>query len=164
MSEPPELLEFEGGWPTYEEKLYTVFLETFVNAGLSFRGWPVRAQYRRATHGKHFSFWHVISEAPDPRNRNEEDRIPDLDRCRRLRWIGWVIGLAGHPGVSWWENQRGRDTHVVIWAVANEFAVVLAKRKGYYTLKTAYCVSPRRRDVFQRECTAYWEKKKAEAP
>lgn len=164
MSEPPELVPFEGDWPVYEEKLYGVFLETFVNAGVSFQGWRVRAQYRPAVHGKHFSFWHVISEAPDPRNRNEEDRVPDLERCRRLRWIAWVIRRADQPGVSWWENQRGQDTHVVIWARANEFAVVLAKRKGYYTLKTVYCVSPHRRSVFERECQTYWGRKKAEAP
>jgi hypothetical protein len=164
MSEPPELVPFEGNWPTYEAKLYAVFLESFVNAKIFFRGWPVRAQYRPATRGMHFGFWHVISEPPDPRNRNEEDRVPDLERCRRLRWIPWTIEQAGQADVSWWENQRRRDRHVVIWDRANGFAVVLARRNGYYMLKTAYCVSPRRQGVFEKECQAYWKGKKAEAP
>ena len=152
---PPDLLEFTEEWSSYEDRLYQVYLETVVNAGLLFRSWPVKVLYRPETRGKGFSFWHVISEAPDHNNRNEDDRIPDLERCRKLRWVAWVIRNAGQDGFSWWENRRGSETRVVIWAEVFDFAVVLAKRNGYYVLKTAYCVKERRRASFARERDEY---------
>lgn len=162
MTQPPELTPFAGDWPSYENEIYTLYLRTVVHAGLQFAGAPVRAQFRPDTRGKGFSFWHLISEAPDRNNRNEDDRIPDLDRCARIGWVAWCIENAGTPGFSWWENERKRETHVVIWAEAHDFAVVLAKRitqegPRYYLLKTAYCLKPHRRAMFAKERDAYWK-------
>lgn len=144
----PPLMPFTGGqWPPYEDALYDVFLETVVDGGLSFRGLPIDVQFRPHTNGKGFSFWHIISEGP-----NEEDRTPDFRRCERIRWIAWMIQNAtSHSDLSWWENQRGQSTHVVIWHEAAEFAVILAKRKDYYLLKSAYCVRRHRADDFRKE-------------
>lgn len=158
MSAPPPLLPFEGDWLLYEEAVYEAFLETFVRPEIVFRGWRVSAPYRPESRGKHFSFWHVISEAPHPGNRNEEDRVPEIARCERIRWIAWAIDQAdaGADGVSWWENRRGRDTHVAIWAEHWDFAVILGKRRDYYVLKTAYCnLRPGRRRAFEKERAAF---------
>lgn len=159
MSEPPALLQFDGDWSSYEEIVYEAFLETFVRPGTQFRGLSVSAPFRPESRGKHYSFWHVISEAPHPGNRNEEDRIPDIQRCERIHWIAWAIEQAdaGQAEVSWWENRRGRDTHVVIWAEPWDFAVILGKRHNYYVLKTAYCnLRDSRRRAFERERAAFW--------
>lgn len=158
MSRPPSLIPFEGEWSAYEERIYEAFLDSFVRPEIVFRGWPVKAQYRPAFRGKGFSFWHVISEALSPINRNEADRIPDLRRCERITWIAWAIGCASaqRPGFSWWRNQRRGETRVVIWAEAHDFAVVLAERGGYYVLKTAYYgIKPHRRRSFEAERDAF---------
>lgn len=163
MSQSPELLPFGGEWEAYQDSVYEAFLQTFVRADVRFSGWRVKAQYRPETRGKGFSFWHVISEAPSRDNRNEDDRIPDLHRCERIRWIGWTIEQAqrGEAGFSWWENTRRRETRVVIWAESRDFAVVLAKRRGYYLLKTAYCdLKPHRRRSFERERDTFWQARK----
>lgn len=163
MSEPPALLPFEGDWSSYEEVVYEAFLDSFVRANITFRGGRVSAPYRPESRGKHFSFWHVISEAPHPGNRNEEDRVPDTRRCERIRWIAWAIqgADANQDGISWWENCRGRNTHVVIWAERWDFAVVLGKRRDYYVLKTAYCnLRPKRIRDFERERAAFWRAQK----
>ena len=163
MIDPPDLLPFDGDWELYEERVYEVFMDTFVRAGIRFQGARVSAQYRPETRGKGFSFWHVISEAPHPGNRNEEDRIPDPRRCERIAWIPWAIEHAsnGTDGFSWWENRRGRDTRVVIWAEAWDFVVILAKRRDYYLLKTAYCdLKPHRRRTFEKEREAFWQARK----
>jgi hypothetical protein len=123
----------------------------------------VSARYQPATRGKGFSFWHVISEAPSRDNRNEDDRVPNIRRCERIRWIAWAIEQAsrGEAGFNWWKNRRGRDTHVVIWAEDRDFVVILAKRRDYYVLKTAYCdLKPHRRSTFQRERDAFWRTRK----
>jgi len=51
---------------------------------------------------------------------------------------------------------RGRDTHVVIWARGHDFAVILAKRRDYYMLKTAYAeIKSGRRATFEGELRAF---------
>lgn len=149
----PELLPFQGDWPSYEDELYRVFVAEVVRSGLTFRGQRVSCQYRPPTRGKHFGFWHLISEG-----EKEEDRVPDLRRCERLRWVPWVIRNADSDArVSWWENQRGSNTHVVLWFEEEDFVVVLAKRADYYLLRTAYCVeNAHRRKGLQRERDAFW--------
>lgn len=154
MTKPPELLLFKGDWEEYENRIYQAFLDSFVRANIIFRGVPVKGQYRPATKGKGYSFWHVISETPHRDNRLEDDRVPDLRRCERIQWIGWVIDQAerGVEEVSWWENRRKGETRVVIWAEPWDYAVILAKRRGYYVLKTAFFgLKPHRRRSFERE-------------
>ena len=94
MNQPPALILFRGEWAHYENLVYQAFIDSFVKPDTRFQGWRVSAQYRPETRGKGFSFWHTISEAPDKKNRNEDDRIPDLRRCERIRWIRWVIDLS----------------------------------------------------------------------
>jgi hypothetical protein len=60
--------------------------------------------------------------------------------------------------ILWWENRRGSNTHVVLWFRAEKFAVILAKRKDYYLLKSAYPVRSEREKSFKKECKRYWEK------
>jgi hypothetical protein len=123
------------------------------------RGGMDASQYK----DKGFSFWHVISEAPDRQNRNEGDRIPDLRRCERIRWIAQAIQHAsnGTDGFIWWESQRKSEVRVVIWAEPWDFVVILAKRREYYLLKTAFCeLKPHRRRTFEREREAYWRSQK----
>jgi len=63
-----------------------------------------------------------------------------------------VINNAGKKELPWWENQRQGNTHAVIWAQAYDFAVVLAKRRDYYVLKTAYAeIKPHRWATFEKE-------------
>jgi hypothetical protein len=147
-------------WAAYEDAIYAVYLETVAHARLVFRGHPVKVRFRPETKRKGYGFWHLISEAPDPRNRNEDDRIPDLQRCERVRWVAWCIQNADSVGFSCWENRRDRETHVVIWAEAHDFAVILAKRftpdgPRFYLLKTAYCLRRHTIRKFTKERDAW---------
>ena len=143
----PELFLFHGDWDRYEDELYGIYLETIVRSGLTFGGVPVRSRYVPPTKNKGYSFWHLISEG-----EREEERIPDIRRCERIRWVAWLVRNAlSHPDVSWWENDRWGNTHIVIWHENENFAVILAKRTGYVLLKTAYWVKQYRRKDFERE-------------
>lgn len=163
MSVPPELMLWNGSnWETYEGAIYAAYLKTVAHARLQFRGDQVKVKFRPESKQKGYGFWHLISEAPDETNRNEEDRVPDIRRCERVRWVAWCIENAGKPGFPWWENQRGNETHVVIWAEAHDYAVVLAKRRtqegtGFYLLKTAYCLRNHSIRKFAKERDA-WRK------
>jgi len=162
VSSPPNLLLFDGDWPTYEERIYKAFMDSFVHANIRFHGWPVKSRYEPATRGKGFSFWHLISESQRPGDQ-ESDRTPDLRRCERIEWVAWAISAIerGVPNIKWWENKRRRRTSIVIWLEEYDYAVILAKRRKYYLLKTAYAdIKPHRRKTFQREFEAFWHTRK----
>ncbi|MDE2433068.1 MAG: hypothetical protein KGN37_09485 [Burkholderiales bacterium] len=168
MSAPPPLMplsDFGGDWARYEDAIYAVYLETVAHARLTLFEQPVKVRFNPTTKKKGYGFWHLISEAPAQDNRNEDDRTPDLARCERVRWVAWCIEHAEADGFSWWENQRGRETHVVIWAEAHDFAVVLAKRDTqdgtrYCLLKTAYCLRSHTIRKFTKERDAFWAARK----
>lgn len=152
----PDLLDFTGDWNAYVDEVYQAFLDDIVNGNLVFQEMKISCQYRPPTMGKHFGFWHVISEGDE-----EEERTPDLRRCERIRWIAYLIANAvSSDEISWWENKRGRNTHVVIWHEMGNFVVILAKRKDYYLLKTAYCVQTNRSRRFIRERDKFWQNQK----
>jgi len=156
-----------AGWEAYENAICAAYLKTVAHAKLTFCGSPIKVRFNPETKRKGYGFWHLISEAPDQNNRNEEDRIPDMRRCERINWVAWCIqnADANKPGFSWWENRRGSETHVVIWAEQHDFAVVLGKRHPteggrFYLLKTAYCINERTIRKFTKERDVWLASKK----
>jgi hypothetical protein len=134
---PPDLLlfaVFDGDWQAYEAELYRIFLNEIAKARLQFRGWPVNCRRIPEAHGRWTSFWHLVQEGPI-----EDDRLPDLRRCERIRWVRWVIeNAATHPEIDEWQNTRGTEVNTLLW-YREEYLVVLTQRQGYWLLKTAYC-------------------------
>ena len=105
----PELFLFHGNWQEYVDALYAIYEKEIVWGNLTFNGMPVKSQYRPPTDNKGYGFWHVISDGPV-----ETDRIPDLRRCERIRWIAWAINnVDTDQRIKCWKNRRGRDIHIV---------------------------------------------------
>ena len=151
---PPELVKFEafgGDWNAYEAELYRIFREEIARGGLRFRGQRVRCRRIPETDRRWFTFWHLVQEG-----RAEEDRTPDLRRCERIRWVRWVIENAeSHPEIYEWRNERRGKINALLW-YREEYLVVIAQRRNYWLLKTAYCTERRRRiAVLRRERDAY---------
>lgn len=154
MTTPPALLPFAaygGDWPAYEAALYQIFTEQLARGKLVFRGWKVSCRRLPEALGKWASFWHLIQEG-----KVEEDRLPDLRRCERLAWIAYVIeNWSTDNSIDAWENQRGSEVNVLLW-YQEEYLVILARRDGYWLLKSAYCTEKshriaslrRERDIF----------------
>lgn len=148
---PPDIIVFSGNtaeWESYQDKLFNVFKATIIDNRLFFQGLPVNPRRFPETRGKHFTFWHLISEG-----EKEDERTPDLRRCERIGWIAWVIKNHGnHPDISSWENRRGSSKNIVVWYEKGEFAVFLGKRNGYFLLLSAYPIMQEKRiRAFQRD-------------
>ena len=139
----PSLVSFsdhEGDWAAYEDALNAIFMQDLAHGKLQFRGWNVGCKRHDEYNGRWFTFWHLIQEG-----EVEEDRTPDLRRCERLPWVRWVVENAeAHSEIDIWENWRGTNQHLLMW-FREEYLVVLAKRNGYWLLKTAYCTDKRGR-------------------
>jgi hypothetical protein len=162
MSALPDFLEmadFPGDdylsrWNAYVEAIYQVYSREVAYGRLTFRGQPVRCQYRPETNGKHFAFWHMMQEAA--LGKREEDRTIDLERCRRVRWIAWAIQNAGNDSAIRVFKQAARagETSWVLWLHEDAYAVILWERNGYFLLKTAFNVRTHKEREFTRDWSA----------
>lgn len=133
---PPDLQIFSGNtdeWGDYQNGLYQIFHKTLITDKPTFQGLSVTTRFLPSTNGKHFTFWHLISEG-----EIEEERTPDLRRCERVSWIGWLIKNCNHPNIFFWESGTGKRRATIIWCEKLDFAIILSKRSNSYLLKTAY--------------------------
>lgn len=164
MSSLPKLLEvdhcpgddYASRWKFYIEAIYQLYLETVAFGKLQFRGKRVNCQFRPETHGKHYAFWHMMQEGSG--NRGEDDRTPDLERCRRVNWISWVIQSAesGSPAVRIFpQTARGSEKPWALWLHEHHYAVIVWERNDYFLLKTAFMVKPHKAKEFERDWKAF---------
>ncbi|MEO3475965.1 hypothetical protein AAFN86_29240 [Roseomonas sp. CAU 1739] len=134
---PPDLLPFnafDGDWAAYEAALHSIFIKEIARGGIMFGAATVSCRRLPEASGRWASFWHLVQEGPV-----EDDRLPDLRRCERIRWVRWVIeNAATHAEIDMWENRRGSELNTLLW-FREEYLVVLGQRQGYWLLRTAYC-------------------------
>ncbi|OGW55699.1 MAG: hypothetical protein A2Y81_05810 [Nitrospirae bacterium RBG_13_43_8] len=149
---PPLVLfsKYEGNWERYLEAIYNYFKQDFLDNRPSFRGRRLGLKKHPLEQGKEATFWHFIQEGP-----NEDDRIPDIRRCERIRWPKPVIENADKSVIKIWENKRKNDKRILLWLEGQEYLVVLAERKGYLLPWTAYLViEEHRKKKLQKEYEA----------
>ena len=160
----PPLVEFGGDWQEYEDTLYPIYMDTIVHGTLVFEGKNVRYERYPTYKDKDYSFWHITSTGS-----NEEERVPEFDRCERIRWVSWLIeNYRSDPRISWWENKRGAKTHIIVWFddedIDESFAVILKKLSGFVLLKSAYCIRGHRRATFVKEREEFLLAQKQQKP
>lgn len=153
---PPALVPFTafgGNWAAYETELHRIFMQEIAHGGIRFGGAVVSCRRYPEAARRWASFWHLVQEGPV-----EEDRMPDLRRCERIRWVRWLIeNAATHGDIDVWQNTRRTETNTLIW-YREEYLVILGQRRGYWLLRSAYCTEKsgriaqlrKERDAFRR--------------
>src|SRR3546814_6601574 len=92
-------------WPAYETELHRIFIAEIARGGIEFDGFRVNCRRLPEAAGRWASFWHLVQEG-----RVEDDRLPDLRRCERIRWVRWVIENAtANAEIDIWQNTRGTE-------------------------------------------------------
>lgn len=130
--------DYNGDWDKYLAALYQFFQNDFIKSKPLFRGTSVGITKHPYSQGKVSTFWHLISEG-----KIEEERTPDFERCKRIRWPRAIIENHSDSVVQVWETMRGREKRILIrFIFENEdYLVVLAEHKGTILLITAYLVT-----------------------
>jgi len=139
-------------------RLYKFYLDEIINAKLTFLEMPIRFQFRPPNNGMHFGFYHLITEG----GVTEEDRKVNFKRCQRIPWIPYI--LRSHNDflkIKCWENSRGSSQHIVLWLHQHDYSLILARRKGFFLLKTAYPIeSKHRMRAFEKESKIFPDPRK----
>lgn len=148
MNSIPPFEEFTGDWKSYVSSLYSIFSYDFIRGQPVYLGLKVKVKYFPPSNGKAYRFWHLIqTDNETDGTSTENERIPDLERCKRIRWISWVIENAkSNPDIYCWSEENRGDHDIVLWFECERYLVILSVRKGYYLLKTAYYVDTGRFD------------------
>jgi len=143
--------DYDGNWEKYVEVLYEYFKNDFIRQRTLFQGIKLSLKRYPMSQGKEATFWHLISEG-----KTEEDRIPDLRRCERIRWPRPIIKNSKETSIKLWKNQRRGETRICLWLEDQEYIVILAERKDYVLLWTAYMVTENhRKRKLQKEFENY---------
>jgi hypothetical protein len=132
------LNQYEGDWHKYIEAVYKYFKEDFIDSRPRFVDRTVRTKRHPLYQNKEYTFWHITSEG-----KKEEDRVPDIRRCERIRWPRPIIEYCTSDFIRCWPNKRGREKRIILWCYEEDYVVVLADRKKYVLLWTAYMVTYR---------------------
>jgi len=130
------LAQYDGDWSRYVKAVYQAFHDDFIASQPKYKGGWVRTRRDPMSSGKEWGFWHCVSEG-----NVEDDRVPDLRRCERIRWVRAIIENHTDSQIDVWvrnDGRRGRKVH--LW-FGEEYLVVLGERqKGRrYQLITAFC-------------------------
>lgn len=136
----PELLflnDYGGDFKRYFEIVYAEFEQDFIRTSVYFYGVRVSTQkHPLVDNVLHRTFYHITHEGED-----ESNRSPDISRMERIRYPKYIIENCPHSKLLIWENQRGRDTRVLIFNEEESYLVVLTKRPDYYLFWTAYPIT-----------------------
>jgi len=151
------LQDHNGDWNRYVAALYVYFKQDFMDSAPIFEGKSLALKRYPLNQGKEATFWHIISAG-----KAEQDRLPDLRRCERIRWPCPIIEHSPEPVIKIWENQRKGEMRVCLWLERQEYLVILARRKTYTLFWTAYPVTqPHAKRKLQKEYEAYSKAKAA---
>lgn len=127
--------EYGGDWNRYLDALYAFFKRDFIDSRPAYNGVTLALKRHPVIQNKEATFWHIISEGD-----SEADRLPDMRRCERIRWPRPVIEHSDDTAIKIWANERRGEKRICLWLEDAEYLVILAERKGYILLWTAYAV------------------------
>ena len=116
--------------------MYAIFEKDFILSQPLYDEKKVSAQKFPEVDGVHRTFYHITHEGEDEGNRQ-----PDLRRMERIRFPRFIIDNNANSEILVWENNRGRDTRIILYSDLENYVVVLTKRPGYYLFWTAYLVT-----------------------
>ena len=136
---PPLILmrDHASSWAVYVEAVYQFFRQDFYASPLLFRGTRVSCRRDPICQNKEAGFWHCTSEG-----RDEANRTPDLRRCERITWLRAIIEHAGSDDrIDVWHNTLRGEVRYYLW-FDEEYLIVLADRRKYFQLITAFTTEP----------------------
>ncbi len=135
-----ELKDFNGDWNLYENYLYNIFSDHFLNSNPVFMGKPVLPRKHPIYNGKYESYFHITCG----HYRDIEERVPDFRRCERIKWPKAMIDntecncLGNCDNYCIWKKQYRNTFRYSLLLKSEKYLVILEERVKYFVLVSAY--------------------------
>ncbi len=133
------LENYDGDWQIYIDALYLIFKQNFIDSITYFRDQKIGLKRTPIIDGKESTFWHITSEG-----EIEDERMPDLRRCERIRWPKPIIENHTDDSLKIWTEKHKGEQRIHIWFQDDGYLIVLNRRNGYLILWTAFHVARER--------------------
>ena len=140
----PKQEPYEGyeTWKDYEDLLYSIFKCDFIEDHPEFEGKRVAIRKEPIEYGKEEAFFHVTCQD----YLKDGERVPDLRRCERIRWVRAFIENYGCDpslcpecdGVKVWSEPYKSTSRVHMLLEEERYMVVIERRGSYCLLITAF--------------------------
>ena len=141
----------------YLDILFNHFANDFVSNPPQIHGRPVRVRKSPETNGRHYTFWHIVSDGKCP----EELRELRPERCERILWPREIIARCADPVLCRWRAIREGQLRGLIALPDFTYLVVLSLRgENAPMLITAYDVEYKRQRKRLAEEWEEWQKTK----
>lgn len=131
----PDIIPWNTDWESYSDRIFDAYQKSYTERSpFYYQGMVVKSRRRPIANGKDGGFWHIIGGSegePEPR------------RCERVLWARAIIEHCDDDAVLVWEEPSRHDGNVidvVFWLKDADYYVIIAKRNGYWVLRSAYCV------------------------
>jgi len=125
----------------YEDMLYIIFKDTYLNARLSYKNKIIKYRYNPRINDKEESFYHCTCK----NYVKIEDREPDPNRMIRIKWIKAFIenynckfDCCENKPLNWIELYKNRNYRHYIYF--ERYLVILEERENYYLLISGFYV------------------------
>ncbi len=131
----------QENWESYEDKLYQIFTDDFINRICQFMGKDIRLCFHPIRNYKAETFNHIISKEEE---KGSKVREVNILRCERIAWIRAIIEnhdcnpddcIIPCDGVKVWKNKKKRY-HLLF--EKERYLVVLEDRGSFMLLITAF--------------------------
>jgi len=147
--------DYGDNWERYLNVLYYFYIKDFIENKPIYYGKRLAVKKYPLIDGKEATFWHIIQEG-----QKEEQRIPDLRRCERIRWPKAIIENCNKCKIKIWENERqtkkGKQVSICIWFESKDYLIILRKRNNYILFWTSYPVTASHRKIkLEKEFNSY---------
>ena len=135
----PPIVPFHGDWTPFIKALHALFSVDFKSGTLRFRGRPVWHNGRVLPddpYGFEEGFWHLVTRDEwvyDPlKRRKEKQRLPEIERARRLPWGRPTVEHESEPEVLVWdfddEVNQGKVVRTYLWLKDLDYVVILERQ------------------------------------
>lgn len=145
----PNIIDFPdlNKWKEYENDLYKLFVENFIQSHPIFNNKPVHIKRFPLDGNREHAFTHLTCKTESDNPKDVNDRSPDFRRAERLNWIKPVIehypcleDCIDCNKIKYWEELFKNKVRINLFFEDFRYIIVLEDRGNYYLLITAYYI------------------------
>ena len=133
----PPLVKYENFSSDEEflDVLYEYFKQDFLLDKPKYKGISLRLKRMPIRNNREATFYHITTKG-----KNEDNRVIDIPRAERIRWIKPIIE-SNDKTLMIWENNRKKEENILIFHEQENFLIVLRKRTNGLMFWTSYFVN-----------------------